>query len=444
MRPPETRFVQVDGLSIAYQVVGDGPIDLVHIPGFVSNVELAWEEPLFARFLERLAGFSRLILFDKRETGMSDRVPTNQLPTLEQRMDDLVAVLDAVGSDQAALFSHSEGGSLAVLFAATYPQRIRALTTAGIFAKRVWSPDYPWAPTPEERARSIEQVELDWGGTSWLIDLVPSAASDEQLLRRLASYLRRSASPGAAAALMRMNTSIDTRSALPLIQAPTLVLHRTGDRDAKVDEGRWIASQIPNARFVELPGDDHIPWVGDAELVLDLVEEFLTGTPPTHPMDRQLATLLFIDLVASTETAASLGDHAWRDLLGRHQSEVRRQLARFRGRELDTAGDGFLACFDGPARAIQAAIAIRDVTERDGLQLREGIHTGEVEVHGEKFAGIAVHIGARIAAAASTGEILVSRTVRDLVSGSGLEFQDRGLFQLKGVAETWQLYAARA
>jgi pimeloyl-ACP methyl ester carboxylesterase len=444
MRPPETRFVPVDGLNIAYQVVGDGPIDLVHIPGWVSNVELAWEEPLLARFLERQAGFSRLILFDKRGTGMSDRVPTNQLPTLEQRMDDLVAVLDAVGSDQTALFGHSEGGNLAVLFAATYPERTRALMTTGIFAKRVWSPDYPWAPTPEERARSIEQVERDWGGTSWLIDLAPSAASDEQFFRRLASYCRRSASPGAAAALIRMNTSIDIRSALPLIQAPTLMLHRTGDRDAKIEEGRWVASQIPNARFVELPGDDHLPWVGDAELVLDLVEEFLTGTPPTRPMDRQLATLLFIDLVASTETAASLGDRAGRDLLGRHQSEVRRQLARYRGRELDTAGDGFLAYFDGPARAIHAAIAIRDVTERDGLRLRAGIHTGEVEVHGEKFAGIAVHIGARIAAAAGTGEILVSRTVRDLVAGSGLEFQDRGLFQLKGVAETWQLYAARA
>ena len=444
MRPPETQYVRVDGLNIAYQVVGDGPIDLVYSAGFVSNVELAWEEPLFAQFWERLAGISRLILFDKRGTGMSDRVPSSQLPTLEQRMDDLVGVLDAVGSERPALFGHSEGGSLAVLFAATYPERTRALITAGIFAKREWSPDYPWAPTPEKRAREIEQVERDWGGTSWLLDLVPSAANDEQFLRRLATFCRRSASPGAAAALFRMNTSIDIRGALPLIQAPTLVLHRTGDRDANVAEGRWIAGQIPNARFVELPGDDHIPWVGDAETMLDLMEEFLTGTPPTHPVERQLATLLFTDLVASTETATSLGDHAWRDLLGRHQSEVRRQLARYRGRELDTAGDGFLASFDGPARAIQAAIAIRDVTERDGLRLRAGIHTGEVEVHGEKFAGIAVHIGARIVAAAGTGEILVSRTVRDLVSGSGLVLEDRGLFQLKGVAEPWQLYAARA
>lgn len=444
VQPPQTRYAQVDGLHIAYQVVGDGATDLVHIPGFVSNVELAWEEPLFARFLERLASFSRLILFDKRGTGMSDRVPGAQLPTLEQRLDDLTAVLNAVGSDQPVLFSHSEGGNMAVMFAATYPERTRALITAGIFAKRQWSPDYPWAPTPEERKHSIEQVERDWGGTSWLLDVAPSAAHDEQFMRRLATYFRRSASPGAAAALFRMNTSIDVRSALPVIQAPTLVLHRTGDRDAKVEEGRWIASQIPNARFVELPGDDHIPWVGDADGLLDLVEEFVTGAPACRGDDRQLATLLFTDLVRSTETAVRIGDRAWRDLLDRHEADVRRQLLRFRGRELDTAGDGFLASFDGPARAIRAAVAIRDGAERDGLQVRAGIHTGEVQVHGRKFAGIAVHVGARVAATAGPGEILVSRTVRDLVAGSGLDLEDRGIFHLKGVPEPWQLYAVRA
>jgi pimeloyl-ACP methyl ester carboxylesterase len=443
VQPPETRFAQVDGLNIAYQVVGDGATDLVHIPGFVSNVELAWEEPLFARFLQRLASFSRLILFDKRGTGMSDRVTGAQLPTLEQRLDDLTAVLDAAGSDQPVLFSHSEGGNMAVMFAATYPERTRALITAGIFATRVWTPEYPWAPTLDERERSIEQVERDWGGTSWLLDLVPSAVSDEQFMRRLATYFRRSASPGAAAALLRMNTSIDVRSALPVIQAPTLVLHRTGDRDSKVEEGRWIAGQIPNARFVELPGEDHIPWVGDADGVLDLVEEFVTGVPPRRPDERQLATLLFTDLVRATETAVRLGDRAWRDVLDRHQADVRRQLVRFRGRELDTAGDGFLASFDGPARAIQAAVAIRDGAERDGLQVRAGIHTGEVQIHGSKFAGIAVHVGARVAAIADPGEILVSRTVRDLVAGSGLDLADRGVFDLKGVPEPWQLYAVR-
>jgi pimeloyl-ACP methyl ester carboxylesterase len=440
VKSPQTEYARVSGLNIAYQVAGDGPFDLVHIPGFVSNVELAWEEPLFASFLERLASFSRLILFDKRGTGMSDRLPTDRLPHLEERMEDLTAVLDAVGSEQAALFSHSEGGSLAVLFAATHPERTRALVTAGIFASRIWSPEYPWAPTPEARAAVIDEVEQDWGGTSWLVDLAPSCEHDEIFKERLARYFRRSASPGAAAALFRMNTQIDVRAVLPTIQVPTLVMHRVGDRDANIEEGRWIAARIPGARFVELSGEDHIPWVGDADAVLDLVEEFLTGTSAPRPVERQLTTLVVTDLVDSTVIASRLGDRAWRDLLDRHHADVRRQLAFFRGRELDNAGDGFLACFDGPARAVQAAIAICQDARRHGLSVRAGVHTGEVEVQGDKFAGVAVHITARIAAMADAGEVFVSRTVHDLVAGSRLPLVDAGSHVLKGISEPLPLY----
>jgi pimeloyl-ACP methyl ester carboxylesterase len=441
---PETSYATVDGTHIAYQVIGEGPFDLVHVPGFVSNIELAWEEPLYEHFLSRLASFSRLIIFDKRGTGMSDRLPTDRLPTLEERMDDVRAVLDAVGSERVALFSHSEGGSLSVLFAATYPERTIALVTNGIFAKRIWSLDYPWAPTPEQRARDIEEMERDWGGTGWLEHLAPSCSKDRAFKQRLAAYFRRSASPGAAAALMRMNTQIDIRAVLPAIRVPTLMIHRTGDQDAQVEEGRWIATQIAGARFVELPGDDHLPWVGDTDGLLDVVEEFLTGAPAGSSTNRQLASLLFTDLVDSTGQLSRVGDRAWRDLLDRHYRDVRRQLARYRGRELDTAGDGFLASFDGPGRAIHAAIAIRAGADRDGLTIRAGVHTGEVEIHGPTFAGIAVHVGARIAAQAQPGEILVSRTVRDLVAGSGLVFVDRGVHSLKGVVDDWQLYAVQA
>jgi pimeloyl-ACP methyl ester carboxylesterase len=345
---PETRYATVEGTHVAYQVIGEGPFDLLHIPGFVSNVELAWEEPSYAHFLRRLASFSRLIIFDKRGTGMSDRLPTDRLPTLEERMDDIRAVLDAVGSERVALFSHSEGGNLSVLFAASYPERTIALVTTGIFAKRIWSPDYPWAPTPEQRARDIEEIERDWGGTSWLEHWFRAAHRTTRSNNgwRLTSGAARR--QGAAAALMKMNTQIDVRAVLPAIRVPTLILHRTGDRDAHVEEGRWIATQIPGARFVELPGDDHIPWVGDADGLLDVVEEFLTGAPAAPSTDRQLTSLLFTDLVDSTGHLSRVGDRAWRDLLERHYRDVRRQLARYRGRELDTAGDGFLASFDGP------------------------------------------------------------------------------------------------
>ncbi|HEV8339220.1 MAG TPA: adenylate/guanylate cyclase domain-containing protein [bacterium] len=438
--PPQTRYAKSGALNIAYQVVGDGPIDLVCVPGWVSHVEEAWEIPALARFLNRLASFSRLILFDKRGTGMSDRVPIDALPTLEERMDDVRAVMDAAGAERAALFGFSEGGNMSILFAATYPQRTIALVTFGVFAKRLRSPDYPWAPTWEERQRDIALVEREWGGEMDLSTLAPSHAGDDAFMRSLATYLRRSASPGAAAALLRMNTFIDVREVLPAIRVPTLMLHRVADRDASIEEGRYMASRIPQVKFVELPGDDHLPWVGDADTVLDEIEEFLTGMRPVPEPDRVLATVLFVDMVGSTERAAMLGDRRWRDLLQAFHALVRRELTRFRGREIDSSGDGFLASFDGPARAIRAAVAITRATPELGLQVRAGLHTGEAEVMGEKLGGIAVHIGARVAALADPAEILVSSTVKDLVAGSQIAFRERGTHGLKGVPGTWQLF----
>jgi len=429
--PPETRYAKSGALNIAYQVVGEGPLDLIYVPGWISNVELMWDEPAHAHVLDRLASFSRLILFDKRGTGLSDPVPLDGLPTLEERMDDVRAVLDAVECEQVALFGFSEGGLMSVLFAATYPERITALALYGVFAKRIWSPDYPWAPKPEARAREIEELEENWSRTMDLDRLAPS--EDEAFKNRLATYFRRSASPGAAVALMRMNTQIDVREVLPSIQAPTLVLHRRDDLDASVDEGRWLAEQIPGATFVELPGDAHTLWGGDTDSVVDEIEEFLTGARRGPEPDRVLATVLFTDIVGSTEQAKKLGDRRWRELLERHHTVVRQQLDRFKGREIDTAGDGFLAAFDGPARAIRCGYAIESGVRGLGLAVRAGVHTGECELFGEKVAGLAVHTGARIASQAGPGEVLVSQTVKDLVAGSGISFEDRGEHELKGV-----------
>ena len=438
MQPPETRYTRSGDLNIAYQVVGNGPRDLVYVPGWISNIELAWEEPSHAHVLERLARFSRLILFDKRGTGLSDPVPLDRLPPLEERMDDVRAVLDAVGSRQTAVFGFSEGGLMSVLFAATYPERVTALVLYGTFAKRIWSPDYPWAPKPDARAREIENLERNWATRMDLDQLAPS--EDEAFKRRLATYFRRSASPGAAVALLRMNTQIDVRDVLPTIQAPTLVMQRTDDRDVKVEEGRWIAAQIPGAEYVELPGDSHTLWAGNTDEIVDEIEEFLTGARSPRDTDRVLATVLFTDIAGSTERAAELGDARWRELLTAHHAAVRRQLNGYRGRELDTAGDGFFATFDGPARAIRCASAIRDDVRSLGLQVRAGLHTGECELVDGKVGGIAVHIGARVASVAAPGEVLVSSTVKDLVAGSGIVFEDRGKRQLKGLPDAWHLF----
>jgi pimeloyl-ACP methyl ester carboxylesterase len=436
---PETRYAKSGDLNIAYQVVGEGPFDLVYVPGWVSNIEAMWEEPSHARLLGRLAAFSRLILFDKRGTGMSDPVPVDRLPTLEERMDDVRAVMDAAGSERAAIFGSSEGGLMSVLFSATSPERIEALITLAIYATRLRSRDYPWAPKPEARAAEIEEIERTWGGEMDISNLAPSA--DEAFKRRAVAYLRRSASPGAAVALLRMNSQIDVREVLPTIRVPTLVLQRVDDRDVNVEEGRWIARQIPGAKYVELPGDEHLIWAGDVDAVVDEVEEFLTGRRPVYEPDRVLATVLFTDIVGSTERATELGDRRWRELLDQHHSLVRRQLERFDGREVDTAGDGFLATFDGPARAIRCADSLRVGVRALGLEIRAGLHTGECEVVGDGVRGIAVHTGARVAALAGNGEVLVSSTVKDLVAGSGIEFEDRGTHELKGVPGEWRLYA---
>jgi pimeloyl-ACP methyl ester carboxylesterase len=438
---PETRYARSGDVHIAYQVVGDGPIDLVLVPGFVSNVEAVWNSPPRARFLERLASFCRLILFDKRGTGMSDR--GSQIFTLEQRMEDVHAVMDAAGSQRAALFGFSEGGPMSFLFAATYPQRTRALVLYGSYARRSWAPDYPYAWKPEQWDAFLDRIEHGWG-TRAGVDLeqwAPSVAHEEQAANAMLAYFRSAASPGAALAVMKMNREIDVRSVLPSVRVPTLVLHRVGERVIHIDNARYMASRIPGAKLVELPGVDHVPWVGDAESVLQEIQEFLTGARHVPEPERVLATVQFTDIVQSTERAAALGDRKWRELLEGFQSMVRDNLRQWRGREIDTAGDGFLAAFDGPARAIRCAAAVRDGARSRGIELRAGLHTGECEIIGEKLGGIAVHIGSRVAGKAQPGEIVVSQTVKDLVAGSGMTFEERGAHALKGVPGEWRLYS---
>jgi pimeloyl-ACP methyl ester carboxylesterase len=438
---PATHYARSGELSIAYQVVGDGPFDLVYVPGWVSNLDLMWEEPSYAGLLERFASFSRLILFDKRGTGLSDPVPFDQLPTLEQRMDDVRAVMDAAGSERAALLGHSEGGNMCILFAATYPDRASALVLVGCYAKRIRSDDYPWAPAWDERIREIEETERSWADPDVVRTLAPSRADDPGFVAWLTRYLRASASPKAGAGLLRMNSMIDVRDVLPAIRVPTLLVYRSHDSDVNVEEGRYIASRIHGARLVELPGHDHLMWTGNADAIVDEVEDFLTGTRRGPEPDRVLATVLFTDIAGSTARAAEIGDRAWKQLIDRHDEAIRRQLDRWRGREVATAGDGFLATFDGPARAVRCATSVVDALRELGLDVRAGVHTGEVEVADGNVRGIAVHIGSRVAALAAPGEVLVSRTVVDLVAGSGIAFTDRGEHSLKGVPSVWQLFA---
>lgn len=436
---PQIRYTQSGDVNIAYQVFGQGPLDLVLVPGWVSNIEILWEEPAVVRFLTRLASFSRVILFDKRGTGLSDRVA--EMPNLETRMDDVRAVLDAVRSERAALFGYSEGGILCALFAATYPNRTSALIMHGSYARLTWRPDYPWGPTDEERAAFTDEAVRDWGGPIGIDSRAPSMSHDERFRQWWARYLRLSASPAAFATLSRMNAQIDIRHVLPAIRVPALILHSVNERTLPIEGSRYLAEHILAAKLVELPGSDHVPWLADAEAVVDEVEEFLTGIRPGPEPDRVLATVLFTDIVGATERAASLGDRRWRDLLESHHTLVRRELVRFRGREIDTAGDGFLATFDGPARAVRCACAISDEVHSLGMEVRAGLHTGECETMGEKLGGIAVHTGSRVTALAQASEVLVSSTVKDLVAGSGLSFQDRGVHSLKGIPGEWKLFA---
>ena len=433
------RYARSGDVNIAFQVTGEGAFDLVLVSGFVSHLDYDWQHPSSARLLERLGSFSRLIRFDKRGTGLSDR--TVGLPDFETRMDDVRAVMDAAGSERAALFGYSEGGPLATLFAATYPERLRALVLYGTYAKRTGpDDDYPWCETAEERADYAAAIEREWGVEADLSRMAPGA--DESLAKWWMARARAAASPASARDLVVMNSQADVRAALPAVQAPTLVIHRIGDRDARIEEGRYLAEHISGAGFVELPGDTHVPfWEPDD--VVDEIEEFLTGIRPTRVGERVLATVLFTDLVGSTERARALGDRAWAELLGRHHRVVRSELERFTGEEIDTAGDGFLALFDGPARAIRCALAIRGGLAELGLEVRAGVHTGEVErPRGGGPRGISVHTGARVAAAGSAGDVLVSATTRDLVAGSGLAFEERGEVELKGIGAR-RLYAAQ-
>lgn len=434
MLVPDTLYAKSGHVRIAYQVVGDGPFDLVFVPGFVSNLDVAWEEPARARVLTRLAAFSRLILFDKRGTGLSDR---GGLPTLEERMDDVRAVMDAVGSRRAVLFGVSEGAAMLTLFAATYPDRTRALILYGAFAHFC-----SWV-TPKDQVEAVlERLEKNWGTGESLAQLAPNLLSDDAFKRRYARFERLSASPSSASALIRMNSEIDVRPILPSIRVPTLIVHRESDALVNVEAGRFLAHQIPNAKYVELPGNDHLPWVGNAERVVDEIEEFLTGSRPTPEPDRVLATVLFTDIVSSTKRAEAIGDRAWHDLLDRHNEIVRREILRHRGREVKTTGDGFLITFDGPARSIRCSLAISEAVEDLGLQVKAGLHTGEVEMTDNDLSGIAVHIASRIAAMAQPGQVLVSSTVRDLVAGSNIRFRDEGSHRLKGLEERVKLFAA--
>jgi DNA-binding SARP family transcriptional activator/pimeloyl-ACP methyl ester carboxylesterase len=424
---PKTDYAKSGDVHIAYQCLGEGPVNLVFVPGFVSHVEHFWEDPSLARFLRRLASFSRLAFFDKRGTGLSDRVSEAAVPTLEERMDDVRAIMDAVGFERAAIFAPSDAGSMAVLFAATYPERTTALVLYGTFAAGVKEPAYPWGGTPAEWDAAAERWREQWGRVVFFLDrFAPSKVGDERYKEWLGRLERLAASPGAAAMLARMNGDIDVRHVLPSISVPTLVLHRRGELVVPVEEGRFIAERIPGAKFVELDGVDHWPWLADTDSVIEEIQEFLTGAHEPPELDRVLATVLFTDIVDATQHAA-----------------VRSELSRFRGREIDKSGDGFFAIFDGPARAIRCACAIIEGMKPLGLDVRAGLHTGECELIGDKVEGVAVHMCARVAAKAAPGEVLVSRTVKDLVAGSGIEFVDRGVQQLDGIPDEWQLFAVK-
>ena len=438
----QTRYAKSGDVSIAYQVIGDGGIDLVVVPGYISNVEIAWENPAIVRLVDQLTKFARVIIFDKRGTGMSD--PVEDVPTLEQRMDDVRAVMDAAGSQRAALLGFSEGGPMCILFAATYPERTNALVLSGAMARSTWAPDYPWATPAQALIESAQEFMMPgWGTGDSLDTFAPSLADDRKIREWWGRMERVGASPSMVGKLFMMFLETDVREVLPLVQAPTLVMHRHGDRVVNVRAGQYLADKIKGARFLELPGRDHMGWGGSVENFAGEIEEFLTGAraKPAEEFDRVLATVLFTDIVGSTEKAAELGDRRWRELLLDYYAMIRHELVRFRGREVKTTGDGFLASFDGPARAIACAQSIVTGGKALGLELRTGLHTGECEVLGDDVGGIAVHTGARIMALAEPGEVLVSSTVKDLVAGSRIGFADRETHTLKGVPGEWRLFA---
>jgi pimeloyl-ACP methyl ester carboxylesterase/class 3 adenylate cyclase len=433
------RYAEHEGIHVAYQVVGDGPIDLVYTPGIWSNLDVMWEWPEWARYLNQLASFSRLILFDMRGVGLSDR--GREPPVLELQMDDIAAVMDAAGSESAALFGGARGAAMSLLFAASHPERVRALVLYAPIVRTLRATDWPYGRTEEQQEAFFDRFTREMG-TAANLDL-QGPTHDERFKTWWARFERLGASPGAWRELAEIMTFVDVRQVLPNIQAPTLVLHRTGDRIVDVAQGRDVAARIPATKFVELPGDDHITFLGDHDLITSEIEHFLTGRRHAPETDRVLATILFTDIIGSTERAAVVGDRAWKELLEDHYAVVRRELNAYRGREIDTAGDGFMAAFDGPARAIRCAHAISAAAHGTGVEIRAGLHTGECELMGEKLAGIAVHVAARVAGAAGSGEVLVSSTVKDLVAGSEIGFEDLGERYLKGLPGQWRLYAAR-
>ncbi|MBC7899565.1 MAG: alpha/beta fold hydrolase [Saprospiraceae bacterium] len=430
---PETRYVRNGDVNIAYQVIGKGDMDIVFVMGWVSHLEYFWEEPHFAAFLNRLASFSRLILFDKRGTGLSDRVPNNELPTLEQRMEDVHAVMDAVGSARAVLIGVSEGGPMCSLFAATYPERTTALVMIGTYAKRIRDDDYPWAPTNEQREDFFGLIQRDWGKPVGIEERAPSLANDPVFRDWWATYLRMGASPGAAVALTKMNADIDVRNVLPSVRVPTLVIHREGDLCLKVEEGRYVASRIPGCKYIELGGIDHLPFVGEQNEILDRIEEFLTGMIQADEFDRVLATVMSVKISDSPDS--EVREYA--------QTYIRRQLELFKGREIAGNNGGVLATFDGPARAIRCASAIMDAAELFGVKLQTGLHTGECDVQGGIYSGYAVDLAQKIADRSVSGNILVSRTVKDLVAGSGLVFEDFGTDSFATIDGEWRLFAVQ-
>lgn len=434
---PETRYVENGDVNIAYQVVGDGEIDIVFVMGWISHLEYFWKHPSFAAFLNRLASFSRLILFDKRGTGLSDRVPLSGLPTLEQRMEDVHAVMNAVGSERAVLIGVSEGGPMCSLFAATYPEKTTALVMIGTYAKRIKDEDYPWGVSADDREEFFEMMRRDWGKPVGIEERAPSMADDEEFRHWWAEYLRMGASPGAAVALTKMNAEIDVRNVLPLVRVPTLVIHRSGDLCLKVEEGRFVASLIPAAKYVELGGIDHLPFVGDQQEILDEIEEFLTGMRSGDVHDRVLATVVKINIVDPQAIHAS----DWNDFMNRAGGYVRRQIELFKGREVSFDENGLLAVFDGPARAIRCAQAINESARRLNIRVKSGLHTGECEVVGARYRGLAVNLAQNIADEALLGEILVSRTVKDLVAGSGLQFEENQARSFPEIEGNWRLFS---
>ena len=439
---PETQYARSGDLHIAYQVFGEGELDIVVVPGYVSHVELIWDHEPAARWLESLASFARVITFDRRGTGLSD--PVGEAPTLEERMDDVRAVMDAAGSERAALVGISEGASMSILFAATYPDRTQALVLVGGMARSTEAPDYPWASPAEALTEAgFELLRPFWGQGAALDVAAPSQADNPETRAFFGRLERASMTPGMITQLVQMFLDIDVRDVVPSVQAPALLLHRRYDRLVNVRNGRWLAEHLPDARLVELPGHDHALYYEHPELALAEIREFLTGTAFEPEPDRMLATVLFTDIVDSTATAAELGDKQWREVLQRHRRSAAEALGRFGGRLVKDTGDGLLATFDGPARAIRGARAILDSSEAQGLRVRAGMHTGEVEVMDQDIGGMAVNIAARVSALAAPSEVLVSRTVKDLVAGSGLEFEPRGAHELKGVPDEWELYAAK-